>query len=355
MIVTSSEFSQKITDGETEQYFRVLFDNGTTLDSSAGEIVAGSPTITEYAFSGEDPSFGEVLSNQFSLSVPKYVADSVSYDLSGIGRAYIGVPTSASAKTVASVVVGDDSADENTYLLVWVYANGGYYYGVAYYDEGTGENVLPAPPASSSSKILYDGTGAIASNEGADSVLSSNVTNTVWATEVQYDESAGTATILAYRSDENGDYVITYITVPGTFSNGVYVPSLALSDNDFSTSTIYAGSVFEEGREFCPLGVYNFDAIEMVDGDTETAMTAHDVIENMDISARPFLESVANNTAGHWQPLFFPRRLGDFTGAICQAAGMNLGAASLAYLNSIGSVTTGEMLAYYVDGTYSAT
>lgn len=355
MIVTSSEFSQKITDGETEQYFRVLFDNGTTLDSSAGEIVAGSPTITEYAFTGEDPSFGEVLSNQFSLSVPKDIANSATYDLSGVGRAYIGVATSAQARSSTSVVVGDNSSDENTYLLVWIYANGGYYYGVAYYDDSTGENVLPAMPASSSQRILYDGTAATASSDGTDSVLSSDTTNTIWATEVKYDETAGTATILAYRSDENGNFVITSITVPGTFTNGVFVPPINLSDSDISASTFYAGSFFEDGKEFCPLGVYNFDATEMVDGETETAMTAHDIIESLDISAKPFLESVAANTAGHWQPLFFPRRFGAFTSELCQAAGMSLGAASMAYLNAIGFVQMEEMLAYYVDGTYSAT
>lgn len=321
MYPTSEFFTQAVTDGETEQDLVIIFDNGTVLNSKYGDMVAGSASMTEYAFANTDVTYGECLSSEFSVEIPQSVMDANTVD--GWARTFIGVDIGGKY----TVIPSDSSAKIGYGPTAWTVWGDG-----SFQAPGDFDSEIPAPWAQSESIILPGGATATPSGNwitGVDVAF-------VFITENQ---------IVQYFKDYYG-YPSQYITtISGTYdADGHFIPPATASGNYTTTEIknpsghpyIYTRDGITTYYELCPLGYFDFDSMDAVEGVT-TSFVCPDKLAAFDVDIAPYLP-------GYFSLASFPLPFGNFVDGIGYFVGLITGgtyameSVCKQWLNSIGSL-----------------
>ena len=318
MYPTSASYSQLVTDGETAQDLVIVFDNGTVLNSRFGDMVAGSASLTEYAFADTDVSYGECLSSEFTVEIPQSVMDANTVD--GWARPYIGIG------------IEGDSEGYNAGSYTWTFTFG----------TGANQWTISVTPTTVS-LVSPNDTENISLSYNSNPIVTPDSTTThavvLPPTGTKYGVAKGNV-IKVYYQDYYGTYYVETIEVSGGSydSSGNFLPPSTASGN-YTASYAYCGVPYRYSGngtvityELCPLGYFNFDSTEAVEGVT-TSFTCQDALNAFDIDAANFISSVSDIAT-------YPRAFGNYLNDICTYLGFTIDGVSQDWMNSIGSVQT---------------
>lgn len=321
MYPTSETFSQLVTDGETEQDLIIVFDNGTVLNSKYGDMVAGSASLTEYAFANTDVTYGECLSSEFAVTIPQSVMDANTVD--GLARPFIAV----NIGDKYTVIPSGESATIGYGPTAWTVDGYGGFHG-----PNDTETILPAPWAVST--VISLPGGGTATPHGYWNTFDRVF---VYITETQ---------IISYYRDFY-NYPSRFITTieNGTYdSDGHFIPP-ATADGNYTTTMEYNPSghpyiYTRDGEttyyEMCPLGHFNFDSMDAVEGVT-TEFVCQDKLAAFDVDITDYLQS-------YFILAGFPLPFGNFVDGVGYGVGLATGgtyamdSVCKAWLNSIGDI-----------------
>jgi len=317
MYPTSATYSQLVTDGETEQDLVIVFDNGTVLNSKYGDMVAGSASMTEYAFADTDVTYGECLSSEFSVEIPQSVMNANTVD--GWARPFIAV----NIGDKYTVIPSDGSATIGYGPTAWTVWGDGSFQAPA-----DGESHMPVPWAAST--VISLPGGGTATPSGWWNAFNATF---VFITETQ---------IIQYYKDYYG-YPSQFVTTieNGTYdADGHFIPPASAVGNYTTTDYknpsghpyIYTRDGITTYYEMCPLGYFNFDSIEAVEGVT-TSFVCPDALRSFDVDAADFISTVSDVAT-------YPRAFGNYLKDICDYLSFNIDSTMRAWLNSVGSVVT---------------
>lgn len=328
MLPTSSIFSNEATSPDGELDLVIAFDNGTVLNSAEADMIAGSAALSEFAFTDTDVTYGGCLSSEFSVEIPQSVMDDAGNDVSGWAKVYAG-----------NGLAGTDDFDD--------YSQGAYFH---YVTLGTGATQWTLRiDGGTAVEIITVDEPENANNESFAPVhktaLNTILPDGTAITHVQtlppaWPVAAGSKgnKFYLFSEDYTGSYAVTVMTVTGgSFdANGDYIPPTSAVGNYTYVSDFCAGyfAYTKNGAnylyEVCPLGYFNFDATEAVEGVT-TAFVANGVLAQFDVDAADFIATVSDVAA-------YPRQFGNYLSDVASYLGYPVDSNLKKWLNHIGSV-----------------